>query len=62
MTSYVEKVDILKIKADDLKKNIPFSVKFHPKVKAGEKLQDEGFRLMHEMAQKLDEGAQHGEK
>jgi len=54
MSNYSKKVEILQMKANDLKEKIPFSVKFLPDVKAGMQLQDEGFRLMVEMAEKLD--------
>lgn len=61
MTGYAEKVEILKLRADDLEKKIPFSVKFHPDVKRGKQLQADGFRLMQEMAEKLDaQGVDHG--
>ncbi len=60
MTGYAEKVEILKLRADDLEKKIPFSVRFHPTVTAGKQLQAETFRLMQDMAEKLDAGVDHG--
>ena len=63
MSTYAKKVEKLQIRATELKKKIPFTVKFHPDVKAGNKLQEECFSLMAEMAEKLDilNGDDHGE-
>ena len=60
MTGDAEKVEILKLRADDLEKKIPFSVRFHPTGTAGKQLQAETFRLMQDMAEKLDAGVDHG--
>jgi len=55
MTSHIEQVENLQKRAQELKKKIPFSVKFHPDVKAGNQLQAECFELMLDMADLLDD-------
>jgi len=59
MSDYSQKVEILQLKANDLKEKIPFSVKFIPDVKAGMLLQDEAFRLMLEMAEEINKAIEH---
>lgn len=54
MSTYAEKVKNLQSEANELKEKIPFTATLMPDVKAGMKLQDDGFRLMAEMAEKLD--------
>ena len=59
-TDYQEKIEILKLKAQDLSQKIPVYVRCMPDVKAGFELQAEGFRLLDEMAVKLA-GGEHGQ-
>ena len=59
MTTHLQKVENLQSEANKLKKKIPFSVKFHPDVKAGNKLQAECFELMFEMAEEINKAITH---